>query len=233
MALLQEAVDGYRKSCLAHLNFISHASFLGLVLVEGAEFPPLPVLIKVTRLHHELVLGTVDGEAFPTTSVAECPCRVLVLPELVALGPVARVEDRIAASVIEASFVTANLSLLGEHPVLISSLVVTRPETHWFVKVLGFDGAVHTLPTPRVPNLSGRYSFPRDEELGVNVVEVPLEGLALETVPQLDPGADVAEVAEVVADALVVVLLEVVQPDLGEPDGVPPEDVDAAPPLVR
>ena len=60
--------------CLAHLNFISHASFLGLVLVEGAEFPPLPVLIKVTRLHHELVLGTVDGEAFPTTSVAECPC---------------------------------------------------------------------------------------------------------------------------------------------------------------
>ena len=43
---------------------------------------------------------------------------MLVLPVLIALGPVARVQDRIAAGVIEAGFVTANLSLLGKHPVL-------------------------------------------------------------------------------------------------------------------
>ena len=59
---------------LARLNFISQASFLGLVFVESAEFPPLPVLIEVTHLHHELVLGAIDGEAFSTTAVAECPC---------------------------------------------------------------------------------------------------------------------------------------------------------------
>ena len=43
---------------------------------------------------------------------------MLVLPVLIALGAVAGVQDRVAAGVIEASFVTANLSLLGEHPVL-------------------------------------------------------------------------------------------------------------------
>ena len=80
--------------------------------------------------------------------------------------------------------------------------------------------------------LSGSHRFSRDEELGVDVVEVPLEGLAPKAVPQLSPGADVAEIPQVVADALVVILFEVVQPDLSEPDGVPPEDVDAAPPLV-
>ena len=43
---------------------------------------------------------------------------MLILPVLIALGPVAGVQDRIAAGVVEARFVTANLSLLGEHPVL-------------------------------------------------------------------------------------------------------------------
>ena len=80
--------------------------------------------------------------------------------------------------------------------------------------------------------LSRGHSLSGDEEFGVDVVEVPLEGLAFEAVSQLPPGADVAKVAEVEADALVVVLLEVVEPDLGEADGVPPQDVDAAPPLV-
>ena len=82
------------------------------------------------------------------------------------------------------------------------------------------------------PYLSGSHCFSRDEELGVDVVEVPLKGLASEAIPQLPPGANVAKVAEVVTDALVVILLEVVKPNLGQPDGVPPEDVDAAPPLV-
>ena len=80
--------------------------------------------------------------------------------------------------------------------------------------------------------LSRGHGLSGDEEFRVDVVEVPLEGLAFKTVSQLPPGADVAKVAEVEADALVVVLLEVVEPDLGEADGVPPQDVDAAPPLV-
>ena len=56
---------------------------------------------------------------------------MLILPVLIALGPVAGVQDRIAAGVIEASFVTANLSLLGEHPVLQKEglSIIIRPVT--------------------------------------------------------------------------------------------------------
>ena len=51
--------------------------------MESAELPPLPLLVEVAHLHHELVLGSVDRQAFPTTSVAECPSlRVTILPEL-------------------------------------------------------------------------------------------------------------------------------------------------------
>ena len=38
---------------------------------------------------------------------------------------------------------------------------------------------------------------------------------------------------QVVSDPLVVILLVVVHPDLGQPDGVPLEDVDTGPPAVR
>ena len=67
-------LPAHAVSYLAHLNLISHASLLGFVLVESAEFPPLSVLVEVTHLHHELVLGTIYGEAFSTTPVAQCPC---------------------------------------------------------------------------------------------------------------------------------------------------------------
>ena len=58
---------------LGRSNLVSHAGFLGLVLVEGAELPPLPLLVEVAHLHHELVLGCVDGQALPTAPVAERP----------------------------------------------------------------------------------------------------------------------------------------------------------------
>ena len=70
---------------------------------------------------------------------------MFVLPVLVALRPVARVEDRIAAGVIEASFVTANLSLLGEHPVLkrsvekLQDIPVGKKGSSHFIKSLHFS----------------------------------------------------------------------------------------------
>ena len=81
--------------------------------------------------------------------------------------------------------------------------------------------------------LSRSHSFAGDEQLRIDVVEVPFERLALEVAPQLDSAADVAEVAEVVPDAVVVVLFVVIQPDLGQADRIPSQDVDSGTPFVR
>ena len=55
---------------------------------------------------------------------------VVVLPVLVPLGPVARVEDDVGAGIVEAGLVPPDLALLGQHPVLVAALVVARPESH-------------------------------------------------------------------------------------------------------
>ena len=43
---------------------------------------------------------------------------MLVLPELVSFGPVAGVEDDVGAGKVETGFVSADLALLGQHPIL-------------------------------------------------------------------------------------------------------------------
>ena len=78
------------KYHLAHSNLIPHAGFLGLVLVEGAELPPLPLLVEVAHLHRQLVLGGVDGEALPTAPVAECP---RLEERAIIVGPVGKFES--------------------------------------------------------------------------------------------------------------------------------------------
>ena len=72
-----------------------------------------------------------------------------------------------------------------------------------------------------------------DEELGVDVVKIPLEALTLEIVPELLPTADVSKVPEVMPDSVVVILLVVIQPHLGQADRVPPEHVHTRSPLIR
>ena len=57
--------------------------WLHLVLVEGLEAPPLPGLLLVALLHHELVLLAVDGQTPPAGAVPQCVRLVLVLPVLV------------------------------------------------------------------------------------------------------------------------------------------------------
>ena len=96
---------------------------------------------------------------------------------------------------------------------------------------------VDALSTPFVPRLAARHRLPGDEQLGIHLVQVqvqgqgqgqvqikvqvqeyliekPLEGLALQVIPQLLPALHVSEVAQVVADPVVVILLIVVQPNL-------------------
>ena len=114
---------------------------------------------------------------------------------------------------------------------------MARPQTHGLVQVLLLGGAVHALVGPLVADVPAGHRVPGDEELGVDVVQVPLdqselrthycwpitahlEALALEVLAQLDAARHVAEVAEVVADPVVVILLVVVQPNLRQPDRV-------------
>lgn len=109
---------------------------------------------------------------------------------------------------------------------------MARPETDRFVVIVRLGSGVHTLSGAHVVDLSRSNGISGHEQLRVDVLQVPLERLAAQVVPQLLPLAHVAEVAQVVADPLVVVLLVLVEPDLGQADGVPLENVDSRAPLV-
>ena len=52
---------------------------------------------------------------------------------------------------------------------------MARPQTHGLVQVLLLGGAVHTLVGPLVADVPAGHSVPGDEELGVDVVQVPLD----------------------------------------------------------
>jgi hypothetical protein len=77
-----------------------------------------------------LVLG--HGEAELGDDVHELVERGIVLPPLVALGAVARVEDHLRARV-QARLVPPHLPLLGYHPVLVSSLPIRLCVTQWLL----------------------------------------------------------------------------------------------------
>ena len=58
---------------------------------------------------------------------------IIVLPELVSFRSVTRVEDDLCSWVVQASFVPSDLAVLGQHPVLVATLVVTGPKSNLFV----------------------------------------------------------------------------------------------------
>ena len=112
---------------------------------------------------------------------------------------------------------------------------MTRVEPHRFVEVTLLSWGVNTHPAMalhHVPDLPAGDGVPGYEELRVDGVQVPLEGLTLEVLPQFLPATDISVVAQLVPDPVVVIFLVVVQPNLGQPDGVPLENIDPRPPLV-
>ena len=52
---------------------------------------------------------------------------------------------------------------------------MARPQTHGLVQVLLLGGAVHALVGPLVADVPAGHSVSGDEELGVDVVQVPLD----------------------------------------------------------
>ena len=74
-----------------------------------------------TGLHDQLVLGLCDSQTLARWGVEEA-APVLEDPLLVALRPVAAVEDDAALAVVEAGVVPPNLADFGHHPVLVATL---------------------------------------------------------------------------------------------------------------
>ena len=110
---------------------------------------------------------------------------------------------------------------------------MTRPHSDRFMLVLGLGAGVDADVGLDIPDIALSRGVARDEELGEYRVQIPLEALALEVLTEFLPTADVAELAQVVPDPVVVIVLVLVQPDLGEPDAVPDHHVHVGPPLVR
>lgn len=59
------------------------------------------------------------------------------------------------------------------------------------------------------------HSLARNEELGIDGVQIPLKGFAAQLIPERQPIRYIAEIPLVVAYALVIVLGIIIQPYLG------------------
>ena len=60
------------------------------------------------------------------------------------------IEDDICSGVIQTGLVSSDLPSLTQHPVLVTPLVMTRPQPHTLVKILPLSCTVHTLIGPLV-----------------------------------------------------------------------------------
>lgn len=76
-----------------------------------------------------------------------------------------------------------------------------------------------------------RHCLAGNKQLGVDGVQVPLEGLTLELVPQLHSLGNIPKVSLVVANALVIIFGIIVQPNLGQPNRIPFQHINTRSPL--
>merc|ERR550525_1878695 len=120
-----------------------------------------------------------------------------VLPPLVASASMARIENHLLPPEIKASLVPSQLSLLAEKPILVPSLAVARPETHRLVHVIRSNSRVETHALTRISQFTLSNGFSRDEELGEDCVEIPLERLALQIFPKLLPRFNISILSDV------------------------------------
>jgi hypothetical protein len=137
-----------------------------------------------------------------------------VLPILIALASMARVENHISSSKVQACLVPPNLALLAKHPVLVTPLVVARPQTHWLVQVLSFSRAVNALVAPFISCFSTGNCLARYKQFRIDLIEEPLEAFTLKLVAKFLPRGDVSKVTKIVPDPVIVILFIVVQPNL-------------------
>ena len=94
------------------------------------------------------------------------------------------------------------------------TLIMTGIRGQRFVEVGRSPGRVQTHVGVLVLDVTLGCSVPGNEELREDGVQVPLEALTVEVLPQLLPGRDVSVLTLIVTDPLVVVILVLVKPHL-------------------
>lgn len=86
-----------------------------------------PGIVSSAPLNGDLLLVLADGQTVLTAPVLYVIRLGIVLPVLIALGAVARIEDDICTGVIQTGLISADFARFAKQPELISSLTVTGP----------------------------------------------------------------------------------------------------------
>lgn len=110
-----------------------------IVILEG---PSLPRRIRRAFLHHQLLLALRDRQTLVAAAVPDVISLRIVDPLLVAFAAVARIQDDVAAAVVQARLVSTDFARLAEHPVLISTLSMAGIQSARFVQVSLAGGRV-------------------------------------------------------------------------------------------
>lgn len=90
-----------------------------LARIVVLEQPLLRLHRRVAVGHDQLLLALVDRETLVRGAVAQQARAGRVVPVLVALGTVARVQDHVLAGVIQAGLVPPDLTRFAQHPILL------------------------------------------------------------------------------------------------------------------
>lgn len=98
---------------------VLHALNSQLARIVVLEQPLLRLHRRVAVGHDQLLLALVDRETLVRGAVAQQARAGRVVPVLVALGTVARVQDHVLAGVIQAGLVPPDLTRFAQHPILL------------------------------------------------------------------------------------------------------------------
>ena len=212
---------------------------------------------RVVLGHFDAVTSPVLDEAFVDAPELVASLTVTIVGDNLVL----HAQLRFATRVVKAMLVSPDLAILAQHPILfsihisISSIQFecnVRFSCKYIYRIVGYliatlavtivrDDALAERVTVRVEaiwtgvasHLAIVERLARNELLRIDVLDEPLEALALELVAERLAIAHVSVVAQVVLDALVVVLFVVVEPHLGQSDGIFAHHVHLCGPLVR
>lgn len=140
-----------------------------VVILEG---PSLSRCTGWAFFHHQLLLALCDRQTLVAAAMPDVISLRTVYPLLIPFTTMARIENYVAAAVVQARFVPTYFTRFTEHPVLISTLSMAGIESARLVQIGLASGRIQTgvSALAEVPDLSWGDRLARDEEFWVNVV---------------------------------------------------------------
>lgn len=91
------------------------------------ELPVDPRIILSASLNGDLFLVLADGQTVLTAPMLYVIRLRIILPVLIALGTVARVENDIRTGVIQTGLISADFTRFAKQPELVTTLQMARP----------------------------------------------------------------------------------------------------------